>query len=316
VPKPTSLLGLYRAQVYPIVSAAGFTGTVAVSTRKVGRGQFWVRAMSKNGGLAVRIEGSGDRGQALIPFEQVLASSGDRGKAIATLARRMRKELAGLDQYVSPVARPVRSLGDALRAWIERKQQAHGGVSLREIEQRGRTFVVRTAKRELDVDRTCLITLMHELWGDHPFHRVRPRYAAQDEEANVYIGHLAHASKAEARALYLHLYTPYSTYAAPGSPLAKLFPKPHPMSKTLNEGASASSLIARAIPYATKGTLVDRAGALAIIDNALSSMHESDRQWARVVGDLRKLAAKLERDRAPLLQEAGRLLERGLGKIA
>lgn len=304
-----------------LVTAAGYAGTVAKSGKTFARGQYSVHASGKGGKLRVRIVGYCD-GCGRLPLDVEVdvpaTPATERPAEISKIAKRVRAILAGIDadDAAAPVAEPP-SLPEALQALLDRLATKLRQPRVTRVVASGRTFSLTLAgqKRPVTSDRSTLLTLVRDLWGPRVFKRgIAPRWALHEEETILYVSLLARASKEDARALYVHLYSPYRIYFDRGHRLAKLFPEPLWASKHLDRGASANHLIERALPDAERGALVERIAALSVIDDTLGRASSSDRHAAEIRLGLERLVASLARERAPLLREAGWLVDASLKK--
>jgi hypothetical protein len=224
----------------------------------------------------------------------------------------------------------ARSLADALRALLEaaprdtyeqdfvpsaRSARSPKRIKLpppriQRIEAVGRTFVVRCANRRAPCrgDRTAILTLMRDLWGDELVLACHyPRDLAHEDETCGYIHALRRVDPKDARLVYAHIF--FDQHMQNDERLAGLFPKPLFAWKSLNEAASAGALVKRALAHVTKGSVLDRVAAIRSIDIALAAAW-SHRDWDAIEASLREIAQDLSRAAAPILRECGWLLAR------
>ena len=311
-----SMLTLYKNEVFPLLVERGFVGTVARSEKKLARGQCFAHASGQAGVLDVAIDGYFAAPGFKTAFAEKLdVVPAERDAAIRALRKRMLAVLDAIeaDDAASPV-REVTSLADALHALLERLAKRLGGTITR-VEQKGRTLVVHAPGHPAPVvaDRAMLLTLANDLWGDAAFPAGRDsRYAVREVELAGYIAQLAAVDAEEARALYVHLHTAYATHfeADASNPIARLFPTPVWAAKHLNTGATATSLVRRALPHTTKGTLTDRVAAFSVITTALISLNTSDAGFGDMNAELDKVIGATAGEKAPLLPEAAWLLQK------
>jgi hypothetical protein len=314
-----SLLAMYRREVHPIVTGAGYEGTVARAVKKFARGQYSVHASGKGAKLRVRVAGSDPTGTYLPFVERFDVAPAARAATIAKIAKKMRAVLATIDKRNGGFApaRKVGNLPDAMKALVERLSQVLGAVTITGVEERGRELVLRVKGRRtaVAVDRTTLWTLLHELWGKKALPRgAEPLYVLEQDETWAYIEQLARIDRTEARAVYLHLYSPHQTFGAARTPLHKLFPKPHWAAKKLNEGATASHVAKRALEFVRKGPLDDRVAALSVLRSAASASSTGERYAKENARDIAELISELVTEPAPILHEIATLLEYELAR--
>ena len=128
----TSMLSLYKRDVFPTVTAAGFVGTVAKTSRKYARGSMSVHASGRDAELRVRITGWFDD-TVDEPLNVTLdVPAAKRQAAIASLEQQMRKMLERL--AARDAAEPVRAvatLGEALDPTKRLEPPAWGRGSVR-----------------------------------------------------------------------------------------------------------------------------------------------------------------------------------------
>lgn len=227
-----------------------------------------------------------------------------------------------------PQATGAPSLADALRALLEaapretyepsfipyarssQKRVKLAGLPIRRVEVHGRTVQVHCRSRRAPYrgDRTAILTLMRDLWGDELVLRCHdPRDLAQEDQTCGYIDALRRVSPGDARLVYAHIF--FDEYMQTDVRLAGLFAKPLFAWKRLNEAASAGALVKRALPHAATGSVLDRVAAARAIDIALAGAW-SHRDWDMMGASLGKIANDLAHDDAPILRECGWLLAR------
>ncbi len=173
-------------------------------------------------------------------------------------------------------------------------------------------------RRPIDVDRAALVTLLHELGAERPNapktfatnENIRDlRYALHGQQLDAYLAVIAKDAPEEARALWVHLCSPYDI-PEENHILGRLFPKPLALAKELNVASSAGALVARALPYAAKtaGSLVDRVAAIRIVTMMLIDivMH---RKVEELLTDAGRVATSLGEETSALLRECGWLLD-------
>jgi len=181
-------------------------------------------------------------------------------------------------------------------------------LQVRKVAVVGRVLEVHCAgRRPCRGDRTAVITLMRDLWGDEVLRCHGPRDLAQEDEACDYLHALREVSAADARIVYAQLFP--DRWMQSDERLAGLFPKPIGAWKRLDEAASEGALVKRALPLAAKGVVLERVTAIQHIDVALSGAWRH-RDWDGMEVGLRTLCASLARASAPVLRECGWMLEK------
>ena len=203
------------------------------------------------------------------------------------------------------------SLTTALKWVLDEMAQELAPLAITGVRRHGRAVrvTVRERKEAITGDRLALLTLVRDLWGEEAFGFKLPRYLVQEQAFLEYVAQIAEGSRAEARALYVHINGADELPLPRGHRLAALFPKPLFATRGLAEAASGGAMIRRALDHAKKGSLVDRLAAIHTIDLAVpdAAHHNKARE---ILASVEDLAMRLSQSKSPLLKEAGWLLHR------
>lgn len=300
----------YKREALPILEALGFKGTVANMTLDVGRARLLAFVSRASDRIQMGVNGSGDRGAFPIANALFLEShAADDADArfdayVDTLRTSLASQVAELAKDVAPP--PPTSLAEAaerLLQWLATDED-FPGVVIESVAVSGRTLIVHVQGRtELQVDRTALMSLVRALRAERPRDpRRHLKYALHGRELYAYLDLIAEEDLDEARALWVHLCSPYDVSK-------KLFSEPLAIAKELNVAASAGALVARALPYA-KGAakdLVDRIAAINILTMTLGSLGKH-RDRDALLTEARSLADSLEEETSPILRDCGWML--------
>lgn len=198
---------------------------------------------------------------------------------------------------------------ESLLVWVKR-DRAFRGLDIASVTASGRSFDVRLRGRKggIRVDRTELVTLLRDLRGGKWSEDGRDlRYALHGEELDAYIAELAKKSVDDARALFVHVCSPYDLPEKDHA-LRHLFPKPLYATKKLDAAASGAALLKRALPHAASGDVVDRVAAAWIVQSTLSDV-ACDSKAKETFASLAPLVESLAKHKSPILRECGWLLE-------
>lgn len=318
-----SALASYRQAIVPLLKAAGFAGTVANMRMRTGRHQLLAYASKRGDSLQVGITGTDGRKYYSFASESFLARD-----SAATVTKKMRALATSLTKRVLPQVRrlaadaPAASSAglagalEALLRWLKRDREFRR-VDVASVKTRGRGFEVRVRGRAkaIEVDRVELVTLMRELKGGAwPNDGRDLRFALHGDELEAYIAELAKQSRDDARALFVHLSSPYDLPER-GHLLRSLFPKPLYATTKLDVAASGAALLRRALPYVARGKVVDRVAAAWIVRANVADL-VLEPKATEVFASLETVAAGLAKDRHPLLRECGCLITHEVERIS
>ena len=273
---PTStssrVMARYAAEVVPLLRAAGFDGTrghltrrdgvcelLAYATRRApGRVKLGLTAFDGRAALTLAhltLSGEETIDEATVAFDAYLASV--REEALPRVA-----QLCGTTASTTPT-----TLAEAARALVQHvaRDPEATGPAVEGVEVDGRTLVVRTADREIRVDRAALLTLLRELHGLEPSPARDLGAVLRGDALDAYVERLAQEDEAEARALWVHLNDPYDV-PSDGHRLARLFPAPLAEAKHLETARSETALLSRALSEAKDAqTLLGRVVASRVV---------------------------------------------------
>jgi len=318
-----AVLASYRESIVPLLEKAGFTGTIANMRMRAGRHEVFACASKRGDTVQVGVSGTDGRAYYSLVSESFLARD-----SAATVTKKMRALATSLTKRAlprirrwaadAPRASPAGLVGalEALLRWLTRDREFRR-VDVAGVKARGRGFEVRVRGRAkaIEVDRVELVTLMRELRDGAWSKDGRDlRYALRGDELEAYIAELAKQSRDDARALFVHVSSPYDLPER-GHPLRSLFPKALYATTKLDVAASGAALLRRALPHVAKRKVVDRVAAAWIVRANVADL-VLDPKAPEVFASLETVAAGLAKDRHPLLRECGWLITHEVERIS
>jgi hypothetical protein len=310
-----TLLALFRLKVFPLLEEAGFEGNAARCVRGAGTAGVIATATvprnAKDPAGELRVTISPVWSGPFYVHEHIRAMPTQRDAAIQKLITAVRKAIRKIGS-IPPAKEAAPSLDAALRSLLTAMPRARwkprlSPLRIQRVEEKRRQLSVVHAgrKRPSVADRTTLLTLMRELWGE-PFVRgvQDPRFELSytlEEELADYVAQLRLQSEEEAQAVFVHF---WGSATGEHPNLRRLFAKRPAVGKILDEASSGGALVRRAIPYARKGRLVERVAAIHSLNTALNDAWRH-RDAEGILESVRDLASELAEEEAPLLRECG-----------
>ena len=312
--KRPSVLAEYKRLVEPILREAGFAGRTQKLESKPGRGELVANFGKRRDELYAIL--SGTDGRSFFSWASTTWTKRDKPD---TLAKKMSEHVKAVKKGLALIARmdfasapPPKTLTDAMHALLEwlSKDSDFRKIGVTKVVARGRTFeiLLRGRKSPIRADRTAIAGLLRDLRDGKLAARGRDlRYALHGEELDAYVALLAKKDVDEARALWVHLCSPFDL-PAKGHALARLFTRPLYATKSLNVGASAGAVILRALPHTAKGSLVDRVAAIYVV-GMLFTHARTHAKADEIRNAVKALTTSLAAERSPLLRDCGVMLE-------